>query len=173
MIDAVCDDGFTITFYFRNMPAPQKWISKGFSPTHSRYLFMFEHLKGKNFTCTMDNLFISAKFGQACLTEIPQQVMIHGVCRTVDRGLPKCVIMDVEKTERLAAERRGTVKAAVLKEDTKVKDMVAFSVYDTKPVHFLSTAARSLKWMRKKRKVYDSNLGQMVEIEFLKNRASK
>ena len=36
LIDALCDDGFTITFYFRNTPAPQKWVSKGFSPTHSR-----------------------------------------------------------------------------------------------------------------------------------------
>ena len=44
----------------------------------------------------------------------------------------------------------------------------AFSVYDTKPVHFISTSASLLKWVKKKRKVYDSNLGRMVEIEFLR-----
>ena len=26
LIDALCDDGFTMTFYFRNMPAPAKWV---------------------------------------------------------------------------------------------------------------------------------------------------
>ena len=62
MIDAICDDGFTITFYFRNIPAPKKVIDKGFSPTHARILFMFEQLKGKNFTYGLDNLYISAKF---------------------------------------------------------------------------------------------------------------
>ena len=32
LVDALCDDGFTLTFYFRNMPAPRKWVDQGFSP---------------------------------------------------------------------------------------------------------------------------------------------
>ena len=32
LIDTLCNDGFTYTFYFRNMPAPRKWWSKGFFP---------------------------------------------------------------------------------------------------------------------------------------------
>ena len=62
LIDALCDDGFTMTFYFRNIPAPKKWIDKGVSPTHSRILFMFDQLKGTHFTYGLDNLYISAKF---------------------------------------------------------------------------------------------------------------
>jgi len=46
--------------------------------------------------------------------------------------------------------------------------MVAFSVYDTKPVHFISTAALSLKWIKMKKQVYDKGTNQMIEIEFLR-----
>ena len=166
IIDALCDDGFTLTFYFQNMPAPRKWTRLGFSPTHSHILFMIESINAKNFTCGLDNLFISAKFCRAAMSEIPQQVMTHGVCRPSSRGLPESVIMHDEKSEKAKLEARGTVKAAVLKDDTKIKDMVAFSVYDTKPVHFISTAATSLTWMKEKKKVYDVTLNEMIEIEF-------
>jgi len=123
LIDALCDDGFTMTFYFRNMPAPKKWIDKGFSPTHSRILFMFEQLKGELFTCGLDNIYISAKFCRAALTEISQKVMTHGVCRTSGRGLPKSVLMQEKTTDTEKAAARGQVKAAVLKEDNLVSSI--------------------------------------------------
>ena len=40
--DALCDDGYTYQFYFRNHPAPQKYLSKGLSPLHSRVLSLFD-----------------------------------------------------------------------------------------------------------------------------------
>ena len=46
--------------------------------------------------------------------------------------------------------------------------MVAFSVYDTKPVHFISTAATSLKWVKKQRTVFDTRTNQSVKMEFLR-----
>ena len=168
LIDALCDNGFTMTFYFRNMPAPAKWTRKGFCPTHARMLMMMEQLDGENFTCGMDNLFISVKFLRAALTEIDQKIQVHGVCRNSDKGLPSCVIQQEVTGEKKLAKARGTVKAAILKEDSKVKDLVAFSVFDSKPVHFLSTAATSLKWVKKTKKVYDPNTNQMRLIEFLR-----
>ena len=33
--DALCDSGYSWTFFFRNMPDPKKWIRLGFSPLHS------------------------------------------------------------------------------------------------------------------------------------------
>ena len=33
--DAICDAGYTWTFFFRNKPAPQKWIRLGYLPLHS------------------------------------------------------------------------------------------------------------------------------------------
>jgi hypothetical protein len=52
-----------------------------------------------------------------------------------------------EKNEQAAV--RGKTKAAVLEGDPDYKDLVAFSVYDTKLVHFLSTACTLLKWKEK------------------------
>jgi hypothetical protein len=44
---------------------------------------------------------------------------------------------------------RGKTKANVLEGDPDCKDLAAFSVYDTKPVHFLSTTCTSLSWKEK------------------------
>ena len=82
--------------------------------------------------------------------------MTHGVFRVHDRGLPPCIIMVEQTTDVSKVQARGSVNAVVLKNDTKVKDVLTFSVYDTKPVHFISTAATSLKWVNKKRRVYDT-----------------
>ena len=30
LIDAVCEDGYTINFYPKNLPPPKKWIEKGY-----------------------------------------------------------------------------------------------------------------------------------------------
>lgn len=68
LIYALCDDGFTMTFYFHNMLAPKNWIDKDFSPTHSRILFMFKQLIGELFTCGLDKLYISTKICHAALT---------------------------------------------------------------------------------------------------------
>jgi len=43
------------------------------------------------------------------------------------------------------AAARGQVKAMVLKGDDHTKDMITLSVYDTKPLHFISTTTLSLK----------------------------
>jgi hypothetical protein len=45
--DLFCQDEYTYSFYFHNMPAPKKYIDEGYSPTHSRVLFLFDLLKEK------------------------------------------------------------------------------------------------------------------------------
>ena len=84
---------------------------------------MFEQLKGELFTCGLDNLYISAKFCRAALTEISQKVMTHGVCRTSGHGLPKSVLMQEKTTDTEKAAARGQVKAAVLKDDNLVSSI--------------------------------------------------
>jgi len=82
--------------------------------------------------------------------------MVHGVARKKGRGLPKCIIQDEVTNKNLQAEVRGTTKAAVLEGDNECPNIVAFSVYDTRPVNFLSTACTSLHWCtgRKRQKTY-------------------
>ena len=60
------------------------------------------------------------------------------------------------------------MKAAVLKGDPDCPELVAFSVYDTKPVHFLSTACTSLNWVEKTRKVFDKATNANVSMSFLR-----
>ncbi len=49
-----------------------------------------------------------------------------------------------------------------------IVDLVAFSVYDTKPVHFLSMACTGLKWIEKRKKVFDRETGTNVSMAFLR-----
>ena len=60
--DALCQDGYTFTFYFRNQPAPKKYLDQGLSPLHSRVMAMFDCLCDENHRCYLDNLYNSAKF---------------------------------------------------------------------------------------------------------------
>ena len=90
------------------------------------------------------------------------------MCRIDDRGLPKSIVLKEEATKNLKTRACGKVKAAVLKGDIQVKDMISFLVYGTKPVNFISTAVKSLKWIKKKKKVYNKATQQAEEIEFLR-----
>ena len=61
-------------------------------------------------------------------------------------------------TKRLEQKRskdqqavRHTVKVAILKGDEVYKDLLAISIYDTKPAYFLTSVASEIKWIEKKR----------------------
>ncbi len=151
LADAIAEDGYTYTFFLRNMPAPKKYIDMKMSPLHSRVLFMFDQLKEKNCTIGLDNLYISTKFVRQAFVG-KNSVMVHSVARKSGRGLPKVVVQEEIKNAKEAEKVRGTTKAAVLEGDPDCPQLVAFSVYDTKPVHFLSMAATSLKWIEKSKR---------------------
>ena len=50
---------------------------------------------------------------------------------------------------------RGETNAVVLEGDINCPILVAFSVYDSKSVHFLTMAAGKLVWDRNKTSVYN------------------
>jgi hypothetical protein len=54
---------------------------------------------------------------------------------------------------------------AVLKGDAVCNDMVAVSIYDTKPVYMLSMACDKVGWVKKEKKVYDSEK-KVVKMPF-------
>jgi hypothetical protein len=58
----------------------------------------------------------------------------------------------------------GTVKAAHLQGDDVVECLVASSVYDTKPVHYLNMVSVVLEWVVVEKKVY--NIGTQ-KTEFI------
>ena len=61
---------------------------------------------------------------------------------------------------------RGKTKAAALEGGVKCTDLVVFSVYDTKPFHFLFMAADKLVWNINKKDIYDKETKKQVSIQF-------
>jgi hypothetical protein len=39
---AICDDGYTFTFYFYNQPASKKYLNAGFSSLHAHIMALFD-----------------------------------------------------------------------------------------------------------------------------------
>ena len=60
------------------------------------------------------------------------------------------------------------MKAAVLKGDDTCPDLVCTSVYDTKPVHFMSTICSSIKWITKKRRIFNVATQSWRMMDFLR-----
>ena len=48
MVDCWCDDGFTCSFHFKNMPAPIKYLRLKLSPLYGRVLGLFDTLLCQN-----------------------------------------------------------------------------------------------------------------------------
>ena len=165
--DVICQEGYTYQVYFRNEPPPAEYISKGVSPLHARCLWLFDSLKELYHRCFADNLYLSAKFAKACLNH-QKKVLIAGVTRKSGRGLPQHVLQEEAKNKTAQMAVRGTVKAAVLVGDRLCPDLLAISVYDTKPVHFLSMVSDSIKWVEKDRSVYDPAQEKNRAFKFLR-----
>ena len=61
---------------------------------------------------------------------------------------------------------RVKTKAAVLEGGVEFPDLVAFSVYDTNPVNFLSMVAQKLVCNINKKDIYDKATKKNVSIQF-------
>jgi hypothetical protein len=112
----------------------------------------------------MDNLFNSQKLFTALYLA---QQLAHGVARTNGRGIPPSIIQQEEKNVKRAETLRGTTKAAQLHYNDACPDLFAVSVYDTKPVHILLTAADCVEWIVKTRKVWDTATQQRAIMKYL------
>ena len=113
----------------------------------------------------MDNLYNSAKLCRLCYS-LPQKVMVHGVTRPSGRGIPPIVKQEEVKKKADLEKVRNTVKAAVLKGDDVVKDLVSVSCYDTKPVYMLSNACENISWVKKERDVHDPSKNKKFKLPF-------
>ena len=75
---------------------------------------------------------MSAKFAKAAFNHT-KKVQIAGVTPKGIRGIPAYFLQDEVKSPKELLAVRGTVKAAVLMGDPDCLNLVATSVYDTKP----------------------------------------
>ena len=139
--DALCQDGFCYQFYFRNEPALEEYVKSGLSPLHSRVMSLFDTVKDEHRICKMDHLYNSATFCKIAFNH-PKKVMMYGVTQKVMHGIPACVIQEEAKSKNKQLEVRGTLKASVIQGDPDFPKLIATSVYDTNPVHYLSMVCR-------------------------------
>ena len=80
--------------------------------------------------------------------EPSKKVKLHGVAQKSGRGLPSSIIQDEVQNCAEQDKVRGTVLAAELRGDDACPSLLAVSVYDTKPVHFLTMCAKKFAGMR-------------------------
>jgi len=165
--DALCQDGYTYQVYMRNDPAPSKYLNQGLSPLHSRVMALFDSVDDEYHQCAMDNLYNSAAFCRAAYHH-DKKVLCHGVARKGGRGIPDSVLQAEVINRKDQLKVRGTVKAAVLEGDPGCPNLVASSVYDTKPVHYLSMITSELKWIVKEKIVYNVDSGKSEILSFLR-----
>ena len=171
LADTICGDGYTFAFYFCHEPVKLEGgdanVLKQYnlSPLHMRVLSLISQLPHRYYTIGMDNLYMSAKFCRAAY-HLKQKAMLHGVTRPSLRGVPNCV-KQKEVTRKADLEKvRNTVKVARLKGDSVCKDLVCVSLYDSKPVYILTNACHEVKWIEKKKKVWDDEKQENVWITF-------
>eukprot|EP00978_Attheya_sp_CCMP212_P020173 scaffold57390_cov45-Attheya_sp.AAC.1 len=82
------------------------------------------------------------------------------------RGLPSHVLQKEVKSRASQDAMRGAVKVALLKNDPEeVPNVIACSIYDTKPVHFSTTVAPKVDWIVKERKVWSEAKLSNVHIK--------
>ena len=151
--DAICDRGYTFSFWFRHGDPPRlpnMFDDLKLHPTSCRVVWLALQLPNIWTQIYMDNLFNSHKLYMALYRA---KALADGVIRTSGRGLPPSVKQDDEKNVKRAEALKGTTKAAVLKNSVDSPDLLAVSVYDTKPVHLMSTVSESIRWIVKQKKV--------------------
>ena len=63
---------------------------------------------------------------------------------------------------------RGTVKAVILEGDDNCPNLLASSVYDIKPVHYLSMCTEKLHWTEVRKNVFNVDSGEVESLRFLR-----
>ena len=156
--DAVCDDGYTFSFYFHHgdpPPLPAEFKNKipDLVPTAQHVVWLALHLPNVWSRIFMDNLFNSRKLFTALFLA---KCLAHGVVGTTGRGLPPSARQLEEKNVKEAMKLRGCTAATRLLNSADCPDLFACSMYDTKPAHMLSTIKESMYWVTKKQKVWSA-----------------
>ena len=113
----------------------------------------------------MDNLFNSRKLYEALYRT---EALAHGVASTNGRGIPPSIIQKEDKNVSRAEQLRGTTKAARLINFDACPNLLAASVYDTKPVHILSSAADCVEWIVKEREVWSELIKKKAMMKYLR-----
>ena len=95
------------------------------------------------------------------------QALTHSIVQMTECGVPPLVRQLEEKNIKETMKLRGHMAAARLVNSEYCPDLFACSVYNTKPVHMLSTIEESMYWVTKKRKVWSAIHQEICEMGHL------
>ena len=84
------------------------------------------------------------------------------------RGIPPAVLQQEMKSKKDQLKVRGIVKVTVLEGDPDCTNLVASSIYDTKPLHYLSMVCTILKWVVTERPCFNVETGTAEILRFLR-----
>ena len=115
----------------------------------------------------MDNLYNSADFCRAAYHH-DWKLLRHLVACKAGRHIPKCVLQYKEENTVAQREARGTVKADFLEGDPGCPNIIASSVYDTNPVHYLIMVYESIHWVEKEKMVYNVDTDKIEALKLLR-----
>ena len=88
------------------------------------------------------------------------------MARTHIQGVSEEIIQQEVKIKKKQDKVRGEVKLAVMEGDATCPDVLACSIYDTKPVQIISTVDDNVKWNPTKKKVYSKIEKKTVDMTF-------
>ena len=74
------------------------------------------------------------------------KIKIHSITRTDNRRFPKHVLQLELKNIRLFDKKGNTENVAVLEGDISIEYLVAISLYDSRPIYFLSNVIPDATW---------------------------
>lgn len=165
--DAICERGYTFSFYFRHGDAPRVGHADlNLSPTARRVVWLVQRMTNDWTRVFMDNLFNSRKLFTALHRE---KALAHGVARANGRGVPEEVIIPKEKDQKKVNAMRGLSKAARLVNQPDCPDLLAFSIVDNNSVNFLSTVAETIEWgVKEKQRVWSMTEQELKTMKFLR-----
>ncbi len=93
--------------------------------------------------------------------------MTQGVIQKSNWGVPPCVIQEDKKKGKQADAAWGTGKAAFLRGDPCVSNVIVVSVYDQKPFYMISSVAKNITWVEVERKDFSPVSKEMINFKFL------
>jgi hypothetical protein len=82
-------------------------------------------------------------------------------------GVPPSIIQKEEKNKDCAKKLRGTTLVAKLHNLDACPNLFAVLVYNTKPVHILSTAAECVEWIVKEKEVWSDRIKKKATMKYL------
>ena len=166
-VNDICDEGYCYQVYTRNERAPKKYSKQGISLIYSHTMDLFDSLKEDHHQVGMENIYKSAAFCRAAYHH-DRKVLCHSVDNKAVRSITECVIQYEDKNPVAHWAEQGTVRAAVLEGNTGCPNLIASSVYDTKPVHDLSMVFESIQGVEKEKMVYNVDTSKVEALNFLR-----